>query len=56
MLHCLVCGGTDFQREVVQEPTQYRMHIFYLTVMICRRCGFAMHFMPPGSIEPPTEP
>ena len=44
-LRCPVCGHTEFQDEEMIEMSRWQMRQFRFTVLICRQCRFALHFL-----------
>jgi len=43
-LTCLVCGGTNFDKQISREDSRMGYTTFRMDMRICVRCGFVMQF------------
>lgn len=43
-LTCPLCGGTSFQQEESREESRWGFTSHRMTLMICNRCTYVMHF------------
>jgi hypothetical protein len=43
-LACTVCDGRSFDEQISREDSQMGFTTFRMKLLICRRCGFVMHF------------
>lgn len=49
-LSCPLCRGTDFQRETARQDSRWGLTSHRMTLMICRRCRYVLHFYDRNSI------
>ena len=39
-----VCDGRSFDEQISREDSQMGITTFRMKLLVCRRCGFVMHF------------
>jgi hypothetical protein len=49
-LSCPLCRGTEFQQETARQDSQWGFTSHRMTLMICRRCRYMLHFYDRHSI------
>ncbi|MGL5850717.1 MAG: hypothetical protein ACRCZD_08045 [Phycicoccus sp.] len=50
MLACPLCAGTDFQREESRQESRWGFTSHRMTLLVCRRCRYVLHFYDKHSI------
>lgn len=49
-LTCPLCGCTDFQREESRQDSRWGFTSHRMTLMVCARCRYVLHFYDKRSI------
>jgi hypothetical protein len=49
-LVCPMCGGTGFDREESRQDSMWGLTSHTMTLLICTRCRFVLHFYEGNSI------
>jgi hypothetical protein len=49
-LACPLCRGTQFQREQSRQDSRWGLTSHRMTLMICARCRYVLHFYDSHSI------
>ena len=49
-LRCPLCGGEQFQREESRQDSRWGFTSHRMTLMICQRCRYVLHFYDEHSI------
>lgn len=49
-LRCPVCDGVDFERQESRQDSRWGFTSHRMTLMVCRRCRYVMHFHDSHSI------
>ena len=49
-LHCPLCGCTEFQREESRQESRWGFTSHRMTLLICQRCRYVLHFYDTHSI------
>ena len=50
LLQCPLCGYGDFQREESRQDSRWGFTSHRMTLLICRRCRYVLHFYDQHSI------
>ena len=49
-LRCPLCGSEEFQREESRQDSRWGFTSHRMTLMICQRCRYVLHFYDEHSI------
>ena len=49
-LHCPLCGCTEFQREESRQESRWGFTSHRMTLLVCLRCRYVLHFYDAHSI------
>lgn len=49
-LRCPLCDNASFQREESREDSRWGFTTHRMTLMVCRRCRYVLHFYDHNSI------